>query len=690
MMQIPPIRVEELTRKRLEESLTRDLTKLVGAMLEAKNGEAIEKVGVNEKKSVKKEDTVFTEEAKDAYWRTFIDMVTEREDELKERVIELFKEQEKLILERLNKDVRYWRKDARVGKAASVIPSVEELSKIWNVVFLELIREIVIEQGNYVLDFLGAGGNLEVTTDPAVEYLREHGAELIREINETTREKLRETLAEGFEAGEAVPDLATRVEDVFKDATRNRAEMIARTEAIRASNFGAVEAYRQSGVVEAEEWLAERDDRTCPFCLEMDGKVIGLDESFFDKGDSLTVGGNTLKFDMLAVEYPPLHPNSYDEKTELFTIGGWKKVGDVLEGEKCLSLNPGTFDLEYRDVVKTYKHKPSWMIEMSNRNFDLMVTEDHNVFYQTDWNSKHNKKKWKFVKAKELVGKRAGRFYRSSEWRGENSDTVALGDKEVPFVLYAKFMGWYLSEGSCVKSSNKRVHIAQSKTKNYEKWEMIRELLDEIGFKFYEGSTQFQIVNLQLCSYLKQFGKCNEKYVPENIKNATPEIIKAFLETYRLGDGSIRKRNKKEWKEGNFREEIVYFTTSKRLADDVGELILKVGRRPSYYLQKHKGIKVKHKNGEYVGNYDVWAIRECYSKHSYVDNLEIKKVKYDKYAYCVDIDKYHTLLVRRNGKVCWSGNCRCTTIPVLLGERSSEPLEVKEKKPVKKKAKKKT
>lgn len=309
MMQIPPIRVEELTRRKLEESLTGDLTRLVGAMLEAKNGKAIEKVGVNEKKPVKKEDTVFTEEAKDAYWRTFIDMVTEREDELKERVIELFKEQEKLILERLNKDVRYWRKDARVGKAASVIPSVEELSKIWNVVFLELIREIVIEQGNYVLDFLGAGGNLEVTTDPAVEYLREHGAELIREINETTREKLRETLAEGFEAGESVPDLATRVEDVFKDATRNRAEMIARTESLRASNFGSVEAYRQSGVVEAEEWLTAKNDRVCPFCLEMEGKVIGLDESFFDKGDSLTVDGNTLKFDMLAVEYPPLHPN---------------------------------------------------------------------------------------------------------------------------------------------------------------------------------------------------------------------------------------------------------------------------------------------------------------------------------------------------------------------------------------------
>ena len=57
-------------------------------------------------------------------------------------------------------------------------------------------------------------------------------------------------------------------------AIKERAVMIARTEALRATNFGALEAYLQSDVVVAKEWLTQRDGRVCPFCQSMDGKVI--------------------------------------------------------------------------------------------------------------------------------------------------------------------------------------------------------------------------------------------------------------------------------------------------------------------------------------------------------------------------------------------------------------------------------
>ena len=43
---------------------------------------------------------------------------------------------------------------------------------------------------------------------------------------------------------------------------------------------------------------------------------------------------------------------------------------------------------------------------------------------------------------------------------------------------------------------------------------------------------------------------------------------------------------------------------------------------------------------------------------------EIKKVNYNKKVYCVELPKFHTLLIRRNGKVAWSGNCRCSFVPI--------------------------
>lgn len=309
MMPIPVKRIEEIKREKLEKSLTKDIVKLIGQMLKTKNSEEAEKVGISNKPKKGKKDVIFTEEQKDAYWREFIKRAEDSEGELKEKAVDLFKEQEKWILDRLGENVKYWKKSVRKGRESSILPSKEAFARIWLVAFLALLKEKVQEQGDYTLDFLGAGAHLDLSSDTSAEYLREHGVELIKEINDTTREKLRETLAEGFVEEEGIDKLSKRVQEVFKDATRRRADMIARTESIRASNFGSVEAYRQSGVVEAQEWLAERDNRTCEFCMEMDGRVIGLDEVYFEKGDTFKVGGGELKFDLLGVGYPPLHVN---------------------------------------------------------------------------------------------------------------------------------------------------------------------------------------------------------------------------------------------------------------------------------------------------------------------------------------------------------------------------------------------
>jgi len=306
MMKIPAKKMEVIKREKLTSGLAKDLTKMIGEMLKVKNGEEAE--AKETKPKFRGIDSLLNEEGKDAYWKQFIEVVTKREDELKEKVIELFNEQEMWILQRLD-EVKHWKKELRRGKEASVIPSIEELSRTWMNVFMSIIRDIVIEQGNYTLDFLGSGGSISLLTETSANFLRVHGAELVTSINETTRNQLREVLAEGFVAGEGIPKLRNRVEDVFNTATRTRSEVIARTETLRASNFATVEAYKQSEIVVAKEWLAERDDRTCPYCQKMDGKIVDVDATYFKKGDTLTVDGSTLKIDFLDVNEPPLHPN---------------------------------------------------------------------------------------------------------------------------------------------------------------------------------------------------------------------------------------------------------------------------------------------------------------------------------------------------------------------------------------------
>lgn len=143
-------------------------------------------------------------------------------------------------------------------------------------------------------------------------WARTHTIKFARAVNATTDKKLRTALGEGFDAGEGIEQLKDRVREVFRDATANRAEAIARTESARAVTGGELEIYRASGVVNAREWSAAGD--ACPFCRAMHGKVLPLgDANYFERDGQMAVSfqGETLNmtFDYEAIAGPPLHPN---------------------------------------------------------------------------------------------------------------------------------------------------------------------------------------------------------------------------------------------------------------------------------------------------------------------------------------------------------------------------------------------
>ncbi len=464
---------------------------------------------------------------------------------------------------------------------------------------------------------------------------------LVTNATEKMKAEMLRTISEGIRQQKGTYEIANKLKDRVDKVGKSRAKMIARTEIAFSYNNAVAKTYQREGI-EKWQWLSALLPTTAPEDAARHGMVFAWTDP-----------------------QPPAHPNSYDKETEIYTKEGWKSVMVLEPGDYCLSLNPETFDLEYVPVIRTISHSESIMIHFHNRTFDLMVTPDHDMFYQTDWNSKYHKddkSTWGFVKAKDIAAVSCGRFYRSSQWVGKNPSKVTLGDRKIPIDLYARFMGWFLSEGSVFPSRN-LVYISQNKKRNPEKWELIQELLDELGMHYYEQERGFGITDEQLANQLQQFGRSHERYIPEVIKNATPEIIRTFLEAYRLGDGNIKKG--KRWKGGNFEPSVIYSTSSKRMADDLGELILKIHKRPSFHLRKTKGTWVKFKNGIYQINKDIWIVSECNTQYARMDHMNVDIVDYDDYAYCVELEKYHLLFVRRNGKVCWSGNCVCTIYPVV-------------------------
>lgn len=95
---------------------------------------------------------------------------------------------------------------------------------------------------------------------------------------------------------------------MYDIADKVRAERIARTETLAASNAGANEAYRQSPLVKAKEWSTESD--ACEFCQSLDGKIVGLEEDFAKLGQDIEgENENKLRVDYEDIGFPPAHPN---------------------------------------------------------------------------------------------------------------------------------------------------------------------------------------------------------------------------------------------------------------------------------------------------------------------------------------------------------------------------------------------
>ena len=85
---------------------------------------------------------------------------------------------------------------------------------------------------------------------------------------------------------------------------------VARTESFYIANEGSKEAYRQSGVVKTVRWYTAEDEGVCPYCGPMHGRVIGVSETFFERGEEAQEEGvSPLTLDYRAIDVPPLHTN---------------------------------------------------------------------------------------------------------------------------------------------------------------------------------------------------------------------------------------------------------------------------------------------------------------------------------------------------------------------------------------------
>ena len=130
---------------------------------------------------------------------------------------------------------------------------------------------------------------------------------MARSYQTTVRNTMETLINEGMESGQGLADISASIGSRYEDLNGYAAERVAKTESFRTSNAALKQTWKESGVVKTIKWYTASGE-PCIFCEQLDGKVISIDDNFFNQGDSMTIDDKTLNLDYSDVGAPPLHP----------------------------------------------------------------------------------------------------------------------------------------------------------------------------------------------------------------------------------------------------------------------------------------------------------------------------------------------------------------------------------------------
>lgn len=369
---------------------------------------------------------------------------------------------------------------------------------------------------------------------------------------------------------------------------------------------------------------------------------------------------------------PPLHHNCYDKKTEVYTNDGWKLFSELNRNEKFLSLDRESGNLEWVKAIDWQKIKHEGdLYHFTNTQGSLSqcVTEDHPMIYlkRVDRGAKGKIKEWHESDVSTFIshGSEAA-VYCTSQWDFPLKERLQIGEKAYNSYAFAKFMGYWLSEGHLTDYS--RIIITQH---NHDNKDIMVESLQK-HFDIQVWNTQICIKDKNLYEWLKQFGKSYQKFIPDIILESSPLIITHFLDAYCLGDGSEYKDRPCFDGTASYR---VFTTSSHKMASQLCEAIIKTGKSVSMRTHSEKGKITKHKNGEYAQNHDVYGVYELSSKTRRASVIE--RIPYNDYVYDVTLQRNHTLLIKRKGCISWGSNCKSVIQAQTVGKKGNKPITTK-------------
>lgn len=380
----------------------------------------------------------------------------------------------------------------------------------------------------------------------------------------------------------------------------------------------------------------------------------------------------------------------YSEDTEILTERGWINFSELNKEDKVAVLKDDYLSFEKPIDTQCFNYEGK-MYHAKSVSINLLVTPNHQLYvhpYKKPPLIEANR--FGLFKVEDVMGLRM-RIKKDAKWVGIEKDKMVLPsvkwngfykkiipDRYLPMDDWLEFFGYWLAEGHVSKEHGKEYFVIITQwtdEKRKKMFECTKRIFPNAKEYCNGKARKITICDKQLYEYLKQFGKCDEKYIPRDILDLHPDKLKILLNAMMLGDGH---GSKDRW--------VGYATTSKRLADNVSEILLKIGLssttsvinshyqviRGQKYLVKtiYKIVVIHNKLRPRINSYILGEHGKRYHHDEWVD--------YKGMVYCCTTST-GVIYVRRGGKQLWCGNCPGMSVETLdrvVGATSPEALDL--------------
>ena len=321
-----------------------------------------------------------------------------------------------------------------------------------------------------------------------------------------------------------------------------------------------------------------------------------------------------------------LHGHCIDDKTEVLTVDGFKNFNDISKNDVLLNLNTG------KDIIETDNIKNIISMQYTGEVYhfksygiDIRVTDGHRMLYKLYDNKKHQP--YRFMIPSEFIKSSKKEFIRAGF---QVTDGIPLSDDLVRLLV------WIAADGNKCNRDLIRFFLKKERKIN-----RLKNILISLNIPFKEFDRG---------EYKRLHFTCPKELLELRFKPIDPIILRAnrhqadiIREEYANTDGIKNSKNI-----------VIIYTSKKEEAELLQRLFVVNGFGTSIYTRVNHGFALR--SGDNKVSYELQVSSKRTRRPGKLKKItEISHVE-NEHFWCLDTNN-GTLIVRRNGRVCITGNC---------------------------------